>query len=72
MKERKDDSGPEEDHTTTIKAYDENDSYNDIVSGHAGLDKFDAKHEQCSICNLVATNKRELEDHVRHAHGSQT
>lgn len=73
MKEQNDNSEQvsKEDNTTTIKASDKKDTYNEIVSGHASIDRFSTRHEQCSICNLVATNKQELEDHMQHAHGSQ-
>lgn len=72
MKEQNDNSEQvaKQDNTTTIKASDKNDTYNEIVSGHASIEKFSARHEQCGICNLVASNKQELEDHMRHAHGS--
>ncbi len=26
------------------------------------------QQERCEICNLVARNKAELEDHIKHAH----
>lgn len=73
MKEQKDDSEQvsKEDHTTTIKTNDAKDSYNEIVSGHSSIEQFSTKLEQCNICNLVATNKQELDDHMRHAHGSK-
>jgi hypothetical protein len=74
MKEQQDQDSEKvskEDHDTTIKAYDAKDNYNEMVSGHSSIDEFSTRHEQCSICNLVATNKHELEDHMLHAHGSQ-
>ena len=69
MKEEKNKS-ENQDNTTTIKSYDEKDTYNEIVSGYSSIEKFATRHEQCSICNLVTTNKEELEDHMRHAHNS--
>jgi DNA repair exonuclease SbcCD ATPase subunit len=57
----------EEGHTR-IKAYDADDSYNEIVSGHKAIEAFATRQETCKVCGLTARNKEELQDHIRSAH----
>ena len=61
-----------EGNTTSVKAYDKDDNYDEIVSGHKSIEQFPTEQESCHTCGLVARSKEELQEHVRNAHREET
>jgi hypothetical protein len=53
---------------TRVKAYRADDNYADMVSGNKDIEDFATKQEICSECGLAARSKKELQDHIDHAH----
>ena len=61
----------DDDGYTRVKAYSAGDDYADMVSGNKDVEDFATKQEICSECGLAARSKKELQDHVDHAHSDE-